>query len=223
MLNQAEFVRRMVLNDAARDEGERLPYPHMRDPDQFHYYGGLDLGKMADRSALCIIADQEKNPGVYHLGYLKQWPRRCPYTKVASDIKVLYEKFPAYRNMPLSIDNTGIGTVFSELLDTAGVAYIPITISGGLEEKLHTDDPGSSVPKTQLVSALQVALESEKIIIHGQLGLKTQLHRQFKAFEAKTSDTGRQLFGARTGHDDLILALALALYCVRMGTIQFFV
>jgi len=69
------------------------------------------------------------------------------------------------------------------------------------------------VPKIQLVSQLQVLLHEGRLQIQKDLINAQALVRELQDFRASYSDSGRMQFGAREGaHDDLVLALAIAVW-----------
>jgi hypothetical protein len=88
-----------------------------------------------------------------------------------------------------------------------------IQITGG--DSVTRDGDVTRVPKRDLVSAAQVALQSERLKIAAELPEAETLTRELQSFQVKISlDTAHDSYGAwREGaHDDLVLALCLALW-----------
>jgi hypothetical protein len=88
-----------------------------------------------------------------------------------------------------------------------------VTITGG---NAVTDD-GSNlhIPKRELVSALQIMLQSGALQIAAGLPLAETLRTEMKGFRVRISANGHDSYGAgddwrSAPHDDLVLAVALA-------------
>ncbi len=87
-----------------------------------------------------------------------------------------------------------------------------MTITGG---EAATREPGGyRVPKRDLVGALQVLLQQERLHVAQGLPEAATLVRELLDFRVKLSDAGHDSYGAwREGtHDDLVLAVALAVW-----------
>ena len=102
-----------------------------------------------------------------------------------------------------------------ELPRQSGIrAYIcPITITAG--HKATADGQGTwLVPKKELVSTLQVLLQSGRIKVAPALPEAQTLVREFLNFQVKITPAAHETFGAwREGeHDDLVLAVALGVW-----------
>jgi hypothetical protein len=81
---------------------------------------------------------------------------------------------------------------------------------------VNRDNGISYVPKRDLVSVVQVALQTERLKIASALPEAEALVRELQNFQVKISlDTAHDSYGAwRDGtHDDLVLAVALAVWC----------
>ncbi len=82
-------------------------------------------------------------------------------------------------------------------------------IAGGRETSATRT--GWSVPKGELVSKLQALLHAGDLRIAAGLQDATVLARELQDFRVRFTDHGNATFSAREGaHDDLVLALALA-------------
>jgi hypothetical protein len=70
-----------------------------------------------------------------------------------------------------------------------------------------------SVPKLTLISTVQALLHDGRLKIHKGLADVQVLVAELQDFQAQVTDSGYWRFGARAGkHDDLVLALAIALW-----------
>jgi hypothetical protein len=96
----------------------------------------------------------------------------------------------ALAGAPLVVDQTGVGRPVVDMLRRTTGWVVPITITGG-QAVTQAPDGSYHVPKKELVTCLQVVLQSRRMQI---------------------TATAHETFGAwRQGqHDDLVLAVALA-------------
>jgi hypothetical protein len=88
------------------------------------------------------------------------------------------------------------------------VNFIPVTITGG--EKVVVNGSERSVPKKVLVSCLELLFEKSWVwlpLSHGQSDL---MRDELRQFERRSQRGGGEKYGAGTGHDDLVMALAMA-------------
>jgi hypothetical protein len=210
------------------------------------FYLGLDLGAAADYSALAILEAQGKEKGrAYHCGFLKRWPLKTSYPDIVSDVvKIIardelqkerrafdgggplhgyqreIEEARAVTMPVLAVDNTGVGAPVVDLFKQADLKaqLDPIQITGG--DSVSRDGILTRVPKRDLVSAAQVALQSGLLKIAEELPDAQTLIRELLNFKVKISlATAHDSYGAwREGeHDDLVLAVALALWIAENG------
>lgn len=99
---------------------------------------------------------------------------------------------------------------------------IPVTITGGQVAHAAPDEKGGgfSVPKKDLVGALQVLLTSGRLRIEPVPGTSLAkwapiLQREFENFRVKITAHANETYEAwrEREHDDLVLAVALACWC----------
>ncbi len=75
------------------------------------------------------------------------------------------------------------------------------------------------VPKRELIGALVTALENERLQIASSLRYAAALVGELQAFRLQVTGAGRAAYGAETGaHDDLVVAVALAVWCTSPTT-----
>src|SRR5579884_2176109 len=121
------------------------------------FFGGLDLGQMADYTALSVLERTEhEEPGKpgqrvrrYAVRHLERWPLRTPYPDIVADVVERYATGPLAGSV-LTVDRTGVGVAVFDLLRQARPAarLVPITITGGAQ---HSHADGCySVPKREL-------------------------------------------------------------------------
>jgi hypothetical protein len=182
-----------------------------------HYYSGLDLGQMQDYSALAVVERTEHpDPSnakktLYHFAvrHLHRWPLGTAYPLIVTDVRKLFAA-PPLRSTTLAVDQTGVGRAVVDLFRSAGItaSLWPITITHG--ESGH----GSTVAKKNLVGAVQVPLQDRRLRIAESLPLASVLAEELSLFRVKITLSANETFEAwrERDHDDLVLALALALY-----------
>lgn len=208
----------MAIGDTIRcyDIGESAPpEPAIQKPPR--YTIGLDLGQRADYSALCLLETHgEGHEAVSHCRYLHRWKLGTSYPNIAEAVRQLCMREPLMDNKPtLCVDSTGVGIgvldIFRTLTPAINADIRPIMIHGGFE--VIQVGRGFNIPKRELVSAVQAALQTQRLIVSKTLGEANVLVVELQNFRAEISETGRDTFEARSGaHDDLVLSVAMAVW-----------
>jgi hypothetical protein len=137
------------------------------------FYVGLDLGQSADYTALAVVeqVDDQSPTGRrekrLHLRHLERYQLRTPYPEIAdtvarlmADERLMTEvrepwEPTSYQVRPeLVVDNTGVGRAVTDLLQSKGLRFKAVTITGG--DTVHVTGGSYRVPKRDLVAALEV-------------------------------------------------------------------
>jgi hypothetical protein len=111
------------------------------------------------------------------------------------------------------VDKTGVGAAVIDSFVQSGLMPMAITIHGGSEVSPDPHRPGYRVPKRDLVSAVQVLLQNERLKIPRSLNLTETLRKELLNFRVKIDPrTAHDSYEHwREGeHDDLVLATAMA-------------
>jgi len=190
------------------------------------FYVGVDLGQSADYTAVAVVEDVES---ALHLRHLERYPLRTPYPEQAdwvarlmrSEELITETRVPweptVYRQAPqLVVDATGVGRAVTDLLKKRGLWPKVVTISGGDVTKYS--GRGASVPKRDLVAALEVPFHSGTLKVAEGLELWPALKRELLNFRRKINlKTAHDSYEhwRETDHDDLVLATALACWWAR--------
>jgi hypothetical protein len=181
----------------------------------------LDLGSVRDYSALAITehlttaayAPGGPTPCRHDLVHLERFALGTSYAAIVESVARRIE--PLGAETRLVYDATGLGSAVGQVLADAyrnGLyALRPwgITITGG-----QAPGPGS-VPKVDLIAALQADVETGRLHIADGLPLADVLTAEMLAFRPKLTTVRRLLtFGAATesAHDDVVLAVALSVW-----------
>jgi Terminase RNaseH-like domain len=183
------------------------------------YFLGLDLGQAADYSALVILesADPEP-PRTYAARHLQRWPLGTAYPSIAHDVAGMAEAMALSWGVPvwLAVDATGVGRAVVDLLRREPMPHVrmlPITITAGTH--VAYEEGFWHVPKKDLVSAVQVCLQTARLKVASALPEAATLVKELQNFQMKISlASGHDSYGAwREGtHDDLVLSMACALW-----------
>jgi hypothetical protein len=182
------------------------------------YFLGLDLGQAQDYSALAVLETADTDPPRTYAGrHLQRWSLGTSYPTVAKDAAGMAEAMArSWRGqVTLAVDATGVGRAVVDLLrrePMPHVRMIPILITGG---DAVTQEKGCwHVPKRDLIAMVQVALQTGRLKIASALPEAATLTRELANFQMKITLAGNDTYGAwREGtHDDLVLALACALW-----------
>lgn len=147
---------------------------------------GIDLGRKMDHSA--VVAMNGRREVVDMVRMQSDWPLQ------KQRIAEMAFKYNARR---LVIDSTGVGDPIARDLATAGFPVEEYVITGG----------GAS--KHQLVDGLRIAIQQGNVSFPDD----GELIRELDAFQYEVTDRGRVTYSAPEGeHDDMVIALALALH-----------
>ena len=180
------------------------------------YTVGLDLGQTKDYTALVILERHgEAEQAVFHARHLERFPLGTPYPAIVAAVaEMLKQPSLSKEKVRLAVDETGVGAPVVDLFRQARLNAVlhPIHITGG--STVNRDRGVEYVPKRNLVSVVQVALQTDKLKVASALPEAQTLVRELQNFQVKITDAANDTYGAwREGtHDDLVLAVALALY-----------
>lgn len=190
-----------------------------------NYYVGLDLGQLSDYTALAIARQDwpaeggETQRARYYVGDLHRWPLQTPYTQIVTDVRDRLARLRAMDDaagMTLIVDGTGVGRPVVEMFERAGLpaALIDVRIHGG-DQVTHFGEHGRKVPKRDLATAVQVALQAKRLTVPGTLAETRTLTAELRNFTVKIDpQTAHDSYAAwrEKDHDDLVLAVALAVW-----------
>lgn len=152
----------------------------------------------------------------FQVGHLERLPLGTTYPGVVSHVLRLLDKPPIRGNADLIIDFTGVGRPVFDMFVQRGLSPIGVTITAG--DVITNDGLIYRVPKLILISRVQGLLHSGQLRIQKELPDASALTAELQEFRAEVTDSGYWRFGARSGkHDDLILALAIALWRAHGG------
>jgi hypothetical protein len=198
--------------------------------EDVRYFVGVDLGQAHDPTAIAVVRRvrfllshdvqrsnptwTEEKPTIYQCGYLERVPLGTTYPAVVAHVGRLLQRDLWSGNIDLAVDQTGVGRPVCDLFALAGLSFVAVSITGGDSES--SEGRSHRVPKMTLVSALQALLHEGRLHIQKDLTESAVLVRELQDFRVKYTDSGHLTFNAREGrHDDLVLALAIAVWRAR--------
>jgi hypothetical protein len=179
---------------------------------------GLDLGQVQDHTAVAVVQRSAGRDGAVQVPHLERFPLGTSYPTIVSRIAHLFATVPLRGQASLVVDATGVGTAVLDLLVQAKLSPIAVTITGG--DKVHREARNRyGVPKRELVSYLQVLLQTGRLKIASALPESEILVKELLNFQVKITASAHDTYGAwREGaHDDLVLAVALACWYGEQG------
>ena len=98
------------------------------------------------------------------MSHLQRFKLGTPYPTIVSAIGKLIAGLPKRDRQPeLVVDPTGVGRPIVVMLTKAGLRPIAVTITGGINK--NSSGFAHSEPKRNLVSALQIVLQSGRLKI----------------------------------------------------------
>jgi hypothetical protein len=175
---------------------------------------GLDLGQTKDFTALAVLECQAPETSAekpeYALRHLRRFPLGTTYTEIVPAVATLVQSGPLAES-PVVVDQTGVGRAVVDMMRQEVGLVVPVTLTGG-HAVTFTEDRSFHVPKKELVTCLQVVMQSRRLRIARTLHESAVLVRELQQFQVKITAAAHETFGVwREGqHDDLVLAVALA-------------
>jgi hypothetical protein len=180
-------------------------------PPAIRHFVGLDLGQAHDSTAVALLAQEvERGRPCYVLRHLDRWPPGTPYPRIAEDVGRLLLAVPRWA-CRLVVDQTAVGRAVAALFRPAAVTTRLVLISAG-HAVTSGEDGCTHVPKKELVSVLQVLLQTQRLKVAASLPLAETLSREMASFRASVQVAGSEpdVNWRQREHDDLVLAVALA-------------
>ena len=201
----------------------------------YNYFVGVDLGQAQDYTAVSILHRRElAGPQIVALGdykpemdvegsimdvfdlvHLERFPLDTSYCDIVDRLgRLLHAPELQGRRTVLVVDQTGPGRPVTDMIKAGRFGpLVSITITGGLAVNQTAD--GFNVPKRDLVSVLQLMLQSGRLGISAALPDADLLLDEILNFKTKVRPRdGEEEYGVwREGvHDDMVLATAIALW-----------
>lgn len=149
----------------------------------------------------------------FNLRLLEQAPLGESYPAQAARIKrIVARPQIAEHNPRIFMDFTGVGRPMYDIMRQERVPrLVPVTIT--FQGSGTNEAGGRTVAKLDLISRLQALMHNGSLHMPDTLPLAKLFRRELIDFRVSYTAVGNATFGAREGaHDDLVLAVALAVY-----------
>jgi phage FluMu gp28-like protein len=189
------------------------------------YFLGVDLGKYQDYTALALVEKRterlygmdwvrraQREEGVevrYLLRMMRRLQQGTSYERVVEEVKRVADGVEKAGRCEVVVDATGLGAAVVEMLERGVRRVAPVVITGG--ETARGDGRSSWVPKKDLMSQLAVALEKRELRGAREIRERGLVERELKEMRITRGASGGEKYGSPAGgHDDLVMALALA-------------
>jgi len=185
--------------------------------DRWHV--GLSLGRAQDFTALAALeradssgpADAGRADRSYAVRHLRRWPPGAAYAAVAGEAARLACGLP--HPPAVAVDATGVGRAVVDLFRAAlpRCPLLAVAVTAG--HGVAAGPEGPLVPRKELVSTLQVLLQSRRLKVAGALPEARALAAELSSFRARVAAgaAGEEQGAWREApHDDLVLAVAAA-------------
>jgi hypothetical protein len=181
---------------------------------------GLDLGQAQQFSALAAVREAGQDAQghtTWAVPVLTRWPLGTPYPQIVSDVAAIAARLD---RPVLVVDGTAVGRGTVDLFRLADLPVdevLAVTVTAG--HQAHRANAESwTTPKKDLVAAVQSVLQGRRLKIARGLREAATLMRELSMFKVKPTVATEGLDGWREGtHDDLVLAVALAVWLGEFG------
>ena len=182
---------------------------------------GLDLGQRVDYTAMALVTPVvEADGAVDYLRFLQptverlrvvrleRLPLGTRYREVVRRVREV-TSLPEFAGCEVVADATGVGMPVVEMLQDAGLkaSIVPVTITSG--GSARRDGGVWHVPRRDLLGKLVVEFEQGRLRLPGRSALAGRLREEIAGVQAGSGRGG--------GHDDLVFALALAVWRAGRG------
>ena len=192
----------------------------------------VDLGQSHDYTAAVVIdstgSGADRKHDVVHIERYRETPYPEQVQRIAGLYQTLRERARRLEHQEhepatteLVVDATGVGAPVLDMFREADLRPRGVIITGG--ETSSKADGIDRVPKRELVTALQVALQAKRLRIAEDLPLAEVLMKELRGFRVHITLTGHARFGNDVGswreadHDDLVLAASLGVWLLEHG------
>lgn len=182
---------------------------------------GVDIAQQRDKTALVAVssylAEGERRPQ-RHLDIVRIETLRpgTAYPTQVEQIVSFAEAVAGEARPVLFVDQTGVGRPLLDMLaERSPYSVRGVTIGSGVDVVSHGRD--LAVPKATLVGALEVALSTRRLHCPEDLPGVDALRKELAAYSFELSEVGRPIYGGKGSHDDLVIALALAVFGSERG------
>ena len=142
--------------------------------------------------------------------HLERLPLGSGYPAVLAHLRALFTPPPWSTRDGLLVDVTGVGLPVFQLIAAGGFA--PVGIFSHRGASVTRDGAVWHVPKRDLISAAEVALQTQRVVFDPRLPFVPEMVHELESYR-RTQDTmtGHESYAAwrEKDHDDLVFSLAM--------------
>lgn len=189
------------------------------------FFVGVDLGQRDDYTAICVaekVAPEGGDaPYELHVRHLERF-RGLKYPAVVERIVRLVGSPELAGKHEMAVDATGVGVAVVDMMRDAGLTFDAVSIHDG-DAETASGYSEHRVPKRNLVSALQVLMQSGRLRIGKRLRHASTLKAEMQNFRVTIDPrTAHDSYShwREADHDDLVLAAAMAAWKASKGTFE---
>ncbi len=215
---------------------------HKNENGLISFHLGCDLGKESDYTAVCFLRKftpldrrgRKNGSPTYEVLMMKRFALKTSYVSIVREISNRLRqppfdswqdykgvRHPAKIPLYLTYDKTGVGAAVAELLQNDQFLASrleelrAVNITAGRDVNETSD--ALNIPKRDLIMATVIAFEKEQIEFAGDLPELVLLVAELQNFEMRFTAKGNDTYSATgANHDDMVIALSLAVYSARM-------
>lgn len=149
-------------------------------------YMGVDLAKKEDFTVISASREVDRMPCYYERFNQMDWPT---ITQRIYQAAKQIQAEPSVDQVTIRVDSTGVGDVVYDALTDMGLDVDPINFTNQNKEQM----------------ARQLAADLEQ----GRAHILSDMVPEFESYEFNLTPTGKYVFEAATGHDDVVSAKML--------------
>jgi hypothetical protein len=188
-----------------------------------HYTLGIDIGKANDPTALALIEHPLVQKPVYQVRALHRFRLGTPYPTLVERIMGRLSEKPLAGLTRVAIDSTGVGAPVVDLFKSQRRPsdIYAITITSGTS--IGGAGYRRTVPKRDLIHTTAVILQQQRLRIATDLPDTAALVDELLSYRIKITDAGHDRYepASSQDHDDLLLALSLALWLAERNPFRY--
>ncbi len=171
------------------------------------FFVGLDLGQSRSHAALAVV----EQGAVLRLRHLERMARGTAYPEVVERVEEVVRSRALAGRKHVVVDATGVGRPVVDLLRRARLRcrLWAATITSG--KRVTRGGGRYGAPKRELIEGVRELLRTGRLEIAAELEDMERLREEMLGMRVRRTAAGHEKYGARRGgHDDLVLAVALA-------------
>ncbi|HUY56622.1 MAG TPA: hypothetical protein VNF24_07750 [Candidatus Acidoferrales bacterium] len=182
---------------------------------------GVDIGQQQDPTALTVvetyrpeaIGPRDWPPLRHRIRWVERLPLGTDYQRVVDRIALVADQAARIGSPMIVLDATGVGRPIVDMLKRCSSASLRAVIFTAGEHETSPEYSVLRVPKRDLVQSLEVVLQARRLEAVPDCPLQADLQAELAAFDFAISASGHDRYeGSRGHHDDLVMALCLAVW-----------